>query len=816
MTVNNLNECKASRQTVDSLAIENLSDRPNAATVLGGDNLSADGLKKRFDSLGRYLATQLNKLIEYLSAGVDDLLVTDPADDTLKTLQQVLCALATPSAASTGVTIGAGNVTDVQSALNVLFDALSVLSSGVIKRDGSQNMNVTYVPTAAKSVATKEYVDQQVASVDASGGAGTVDMSDYDGDGLAVDGDGLLALDRTSYATNIQAGLVKVGDGLSISSGAIGLDREDYATANQAGIVKVGDGLTIGVTGALGVDRTSYATTVTAGLVSVGEGLSATNGNLSTKLRHNVVRHDVVDGAYFPTDIASYVDEVVIYGHTDLPTTFDFTTPRGMYSLSDLGGVTLTSSGKNLFRCGATAGTTDGLTVSVSDGEVAIQAASATTDDVTISLSGTYAISLLQGVRYTLSCGNGSGNTLSDADDIEICLMSDGSTIASVNPGDSVSFTAAASLDDGEIYLCVSAGVTVANAETLQVQLERGSMTQYAPYAQSSVTLSTANGLGNRMLNGVGDVFDLVDSLQGVIVNRYRSIIVSVPNGATVESFKGNYTTADGITHDYVVTVDATLDIGLGEHPPMAGTPVYCSHFGNTVDYVKGWVEFVEGKLVVHLPAASYAETLVTYNGNPVNTTTRFKNWINDASTKLRIMYRLATDEVTPLSSDTLTALSTIPTYEGGTYVKATHGVYYPHALVACHAAETTDRVALKDPSGHTLRPLTDDRAIETYDGRLLVQHLLDNERKAPVRYRLSISAQTFTQNNGRYERTLQLSGLTVGDVVLCANDPQFCCDYDLSITVSDGSVKFGIDSLPVGDAELDFVVFKCNTVDID
>ena len=39
MTVNNLDDCIANQQTVDRLSVAKLSDKPNAPTAMGGDNM---------------------------------------------------------------------------------------------------------------------------------------------------------------------------------------------------------------------------------------------------------------------------------------------------------------------------------------------------------------------------------------------------------------------------------------------------------------------------------------------------------------------------------------------------------------------------------------------------------------------------------------------------------------------------------------------------------------------------------------------------------------------------------------------------------
>ena len=100
------------------------------------------------------------------------------------------------------------------------------------------------------------------------------------GTGLAAV-DGVVSLDPTAYATNGSAGVVKVGAGLSVTNGVLGLNA--IASTSTLGLVKVGAGVTVDGTGTISTATGTIpdATTAAKGIVRIGNGLSVTNGVVS-------------------------------------------------------------------------------------------------------------------------------------------------------------------------------------------------------------------------------------------------------------------------------------------------------------------------------------------------------------------------------------------------------------------------------------------------------------------------------------------------------------------------------------------------------
>src|SRR5574343_978572 len=158
------------------------------------------------------------------------------------------------------------------------------IGSGLLVTNGVVSIDTSNIPVASQSafgavkIGSNINVSSGVISVaDASNSIKGVVKLDS-ASGFSTDGSGNLSLDVSlGGATASRLGFVKIGSGLSVSSGVISVSVTN-ATTSTKGFVQVGSGISVNA----GVISVTAATTSSKGVVQVGTGLSVTNGVLSS------------------------------------------------------------------------------------------------------------------------------------------------------------------------------------------------------------------------------------------------------------------------------------------------------------------------------------------------------------------------------------------------------------------------------------------------------------------------------------------------------------------------------------------------------
>lgn len=298
-----------------------------SATVKGvskvGSGLTASSGTISIDASSLPLASSTQKGVVQLGTGFNvdgngvvslDLNAIPTATTTNKGLTQI----------GQGIAVNAGTISvDTNSIGKATTNSLGVVSvgTGLSVSNGVVSLTPINIPDATTSSKGIVQVGQNI-----NVSSGTISVAD---------------------ATTTTKGVATIsGTGLTLTNGVLALNRSSYASTTFAGLVKVGTGLIIDGNGVLNVNQTALAdaTTTTKGICTVGTGLSINSGIISVDpvpVASSTVLGAIKVGSNLAIDGNGVLS--VSYSYPDATTT-----TKGILKVSTANGLTISSGVLNV------------------------------------------------------------------------------------------------------------------------------------------------------------------------------------------------------------------------------------------------------------------------------------------------------------------------------------------------------------------------------------------------------------------------------------------------------------------------------------